>query len=252
MAKATVCIPRKAVQDLIRRLGTAKELDTMDPDTRVDIWNITDEQVDQVLESRNLGAVAKSVTSKPISGKIKGNLKYTKFKSQADAFIQKLRPKEGMAGNLRDSAIALETIFETIKGHSDIARSEGIELGPLSFNNGTPNVPLHSMAAAIGRKILHRHGYTANTNKGELAPVEVEAIVYSTGMRAIKVLADNGLVELHESGAATIDRSLEDINDSVSFNPEDMVRTDNPAVSLNIAALHLNPTSKNETDSSGL
>lgn len=242
------CLPRSLVEDLIRKIATEETLKDK-REARIDIWKISDEDVQNMIDTQSMNDMdlVENLDSKPIQSKLDSNLKYTK--ETVAPFVKKLNE----AGNLRHSAIALDVILESVKGEIDKAHGLDIDPATLSSNGVTPALPLHRMAATIGRRILYLKGYTVtNVEPNTPASEEIEALNYDAGMKIINGLAEQGFFEIHESGQKTIKDYLENINDKRSYDRKNVTVTDNPSIDINLDAFDLEADSKSTSEQNAL
>lgn len=231
------CIPKSTIDELLRKVAKKEEIQRA-RNARINIWDITDADVDTMLKNGHTGEIdAKKLDSNPIRSKLDSNLKYTRESTQE--FITKLQAEnEKGASGTRLRAIGLHTVFEQLKGEVDKARRDGIDINTMTEDGFTPYMPLHRVAATIGRKALYLKGYTVTKFDKDVAAGEaIEAINYDFGMKILQELEKQGFIKMHEKDTPTIKDYLETINDERSYDKDDLTTTDNPAFSLNLSAL---------------
>ncbi len=239
------CLKRKQVEGMLRRLAVAKEIGEQDPDVRVNIWEIWDEAVDAMIRNQT---VPQGMESNRIQQKLQTALANVRNQEETlDPFIENLQTTFTDDGKvtgdmlaMRQQAIALQEVMDSLKGEVDKAGNEGIDVKDVSAGKGEiPNLPAHRLAATIGRKIMYLEGYRFKKGEGKGAQSRhVEFSYYMIGMTALESLEDNGFIKLHEAGAQpTIKDYLDNINQNRDYRPGKNITHDVPAVELKLKSL---------------
>ncbi len=230
----------------VRRLAKERILADFDEkDVRVNLWDITGEAIrDMVHKGVLTKGVAEHIGTGAVTEKLKNALRRTrKNQSVLDEFLQKLGNRViGTKGEfdsdvMRNQAIALSVVLESVKGEVDKAGNEGLRVEQIGSHGGAiPNLPAHRLAATIGRKILYAQGFrlTKKTNRKGRAitsPAQVELAYYSVGLRHLQNLEKNGFLSI-EKDKPTIKDYLRG-RESRRKHGEEAIIYDVPAVILN-------------------
>lgn len=234
------CTPRNTVKGMLRNIAKDVEIDrNTDKETRVNVWEITDKKVMDMFESFSSKDV--QVDSKRIKGKLDRSLDVAeKFRPAMQTFVKSLQTvtvngvQTTSDKSARHQAIALKDIMDSIKGEIDKAGNENVNINDISNDGVNPYIPLHRLAATIGRKILYLEGYRfkkISDSKG--SAVDVERAYYRSGMVAINNLQDNGFISVHE-GRGSIKDYLDDISSKRNYSEK--VTTEVSVVELNLKA----------------
>lgn len=237
-------------------------------ETRVNIWNITADDIANTLKEFSSSKLNndEKIPSKRMVQKLERNLKsMSEFKSESDAFISKLSgsdviPDDNVA--LRNHAIALDMVMETVKGEVNKAENNNLELSKISNESGLPYIPAHRLAATIGRKILYtqqlrirkevevtKDPITGKETKTVLGtPTDVELAYYMAGMTALEGLAKKGFVEITESN--NLQTTIKDYSTNINAKPnyEDNTTSEVKAIGLNPEAFGAKDVSRDNKD----
>jgi hypothetical protein len=250
-----VCIPRDTVKARLRQLKTVQIQNEMDKEVRVDIFDITPEHVQKVLQTGKQTPVNDFVKySKRVQQKLNNALEDVRhFNKLSDNFIKALsfnRAKDikDDTQTLRDNGLALRELIDAVRGEVDKVYKEGLELENVSSDGQLPNLPLHRVAAMVGRKMLYTRGL--RYKKGDKGKYDqhnaamVETMYYVAGMAAIENLAANGFVKINEAntGHNVIKDFLDDINEEPGFKLRDKVTDEVASLQFNLEALGIDST----------
>ena len=154
------CITVEDYLDTLREIAQGVEIDQLgDFETRVNVWDITDGEVNEMLETFK---VPKSVASQ--STRLKRKLKQDlgkigqPHKEKIKAMVDKMKSKSSLGDSKEKSArtqmVAMKEILSSITGEVNKAANMGVELDGISPDS-VPNIPMARVAAMIGRKVLY-------------------------------------------------------------------------------------------------
>ena len=227
----------------------------IDPNTeknmRFNVWNITPEDVHRLVNTNSVEGLPGKDESKPTLLKIENALtRILNSGQKADTF------KEDIIGIDNDNvdqdsiskAIALHEVMEAVKGESDKARNNDVQMSQLSVDGILPVLPLSRLAASIGRKWMYKN--QARYKSMEESPktaAEIEQLYYTQGIAALELLEEKGYVNFHDDVT-----TIRDYTDSEAitqtFESKKITTTNAKSVSLNTSKLGI---SKYKVSSSG-
>jgi hypothetical protein len=205
------CISIENYLDTLREIAQKVEIDQLgDPDTRVNVWNISDADVANMLENYR---VPESVTlqSDRLTKKLQNRFKNISpsHKQKIKTLIDRLKSKSSLGENSDKSArsqmVALKEIISSVAGEVNKASNMRVELTVISPGS-IPNIPMARLAAMIGRKVLYQNGYRSTGLGEENSAAKAEHMYYLVGERILESLQDGGFVKINEadSGQSTL------------------------------------------------
>jgi DNA-binding phage protein len=205
------CISIEDYLDTLREIAQKVEIDQLgDPDTRVNVWDISDADVNNMLENYQ---VPQSVSSQSdrLTRKLESALDgiSPSHKQKIKTLIDRLKSKSSLGENSDKSArsqmVALKEIISSVAGEVNKASNMRVELTVISPGS-IPNIPMARLAAMIGRKVLYQNGYRSTGMGEENSAAKAEHMYYLVGERILESLQDGGFVKINEanSGQSTL------------------------------------------------
>lgn len=216
------CISVENYLDTLRQIAESVEIDQLgDRETRVNVWKISDTEVDEMITNFKVPPAVKRQSSR-LTRKLENDLDNIPkaHRGKVTELINKLKSKSSLGSDRNKSArsqlVALKEMLSSIKGEVNKAASMGVELDGIS-SNGTPNVPMARVAAMVGRKVLYQNGYRSTSFDNDNSAAKAEHLYYLVGERIIESLQDAGLVKINEAnkGYTTLKDYIEGDNERV-------------------------------------
>jgi len=245
------CVPLNDIQNLLRQIvDTGVDIDNeTEKLTRVDIQSIKGKQIDEVLKKLSIEPVDKSVTGTNARVQLEAKAAAAKASEEAvRAFLEQLNSK-GKGSKARGELVALEAIIETIRGEVNKAETNGIIMTDIG-DSGIPRIPMHRLAASIGRKMLYADGKRLSANTGatndkgkKYTAADIEHLYYAVGERSLNRLKEKGFISI-ESGLGTIQDYKNDKDGKQIFAPTKTVKS----VAINPKALGAKDLSRHENN----
>jgi len=255
------CIPESQIEQLLRKVDMKTINESQDKEARINIFDITADMVREVITSGKTTAIDDKLISRPVRQKLNDALKIDPvMDKKVKAFIQNLSVQHAVETSdnpnvnkavadrtLRQGGTALKEIMDSIAGEINKAANNGLKVTEVSNKGHLPNLPLHRVAASIGRKIMYTQGLRFKKAGGEQdqnLSAWVETMYYATGMSAIENLEKNGFLTIHEAGTGkmVIKDYLDSIDSEQKFGPEDKVTDSIPSLELNLEAFGVETT----------
>ena len=200
-----------------------------DKPLRYNVWETTSGIVKNLIESKDIDSLPKKSQSMRIARKIENGLKRIRESAKTGGTIQAdIFNKD----NNIEMSIALHELMESVKGESDKARNEGIEITDITDTGILPTLPLSRVAASIGRKIAFQKGYRFKRGVDDKSAASIELLYYDLGKTAIEELKENGYVNIH-SDLGTIQDYINRSDLKKEFTPQGKVIKNVLSVTLN-------------------
>lgn len=208
-------------------------------------WEMTANDIVNMLETFSSEKITESgkLRSKQVKGKLDALLEKLSSSKSKDLpkFIETLKTSKDEKNDpsrvLRHQSMGIKLIMDTIKGEFDKADKYGVPLDSIADSNGIPNIPLHRLAATLGRKIYFSEGFRFKKRDNESVnnAGSVEHSYYRVGLTALNNLQDNGFINLIEPGKAdTILDFIEEGKNSINYSKR--VTNDVAALTINLDA----------------
>ena len=198
------CITVEDYLDTLREIAQGVEINQIgDPETRVNVWDITDGEVNEMLETFKAPR-AVAAQSNRLKRKLKQDLgkigqpHKEKIKTMVDRMKSKSSLGDSKEKSARTQMVAMKEILSSITGEVNKAANMGVDLDGIS-PDGVPNIPMARVAAMIGRKVLYQNGYRSTGLGEENSAARAEHLYYLVGEKILESLEDGGFVKINEA-----------------------------------------------------
>ena len=199
------CITVEDYLDTLREIAQGVEIDQLgDPETRVNVWDIADNDVDQMLSTFKVPPAIKKQSDR-LTRKLENDLDNIpkNHKEKIATLVNKMKSKSSLGDSKEKAArtqmVAMKEILSSITGEVNKAANMGVELDVIS-PDGVPNIPMARVAAMIGRKVLYQNGYRSTGLGEDNSAARAEYLYYLVGEKVLESLQDGGFVKINEAG----------------------------------------------------
>jgi len=198
------CINIEDFLDSLREIAQGVEIDQLgDRETRVNVWTIADNDVDQMVSTLRVPKGIKGQSDR-LSQKLESDLNgITKsHKEKIATLVNKMKSKSSLGDSKEKAArtqmVAMKEILSSITGEVNKAANMDVDLDSIS-PDGVPNIPMARVAAMIGRKVLYQNGYRSTGLGEEDSAARAEYLYYLVGEKVLESLQDGGFVKINEA-----------------------------------------------------
>lgn len=236
------CIDYNLFKQYIESFDHKVEIDEQKENPlRYDVWSVTSEHVDNMIRTGKIDNIPQDNAGQHILRKLSNSLKRL---NANDKKVKKFKNDISYDEHNIELSIALHELMESVKGESDKARNENIEISSITNQSALPVLPLARVAASIGRKIAFQKKHRFNSqNKTDATAADIELIYHNLGLNALRMLEAKGYVVFPEGDQ----KSIKDYITSADLKKDQVgtteITTDMPTVALNETTLKIKPNS---------
>jgi len=222
-----------------------KEITTIDKkkdrNLRFNVWGITPDYVINMIKNKSVDGLSDGDKSRHVVSKIVNSLiRATNPNHPAKQFQKDIMSDRDIIAH----SIALHEVMESVKGESDKARNNNIELSSVTNDGILPVLPLSRVAASIGRKILFQKGYRFKTVERSTGSAQrIEELYYKIGKGVLEDLQDKKYIKIHE-GVNSIKDYIDESDMFKEYPEKKKTTTKSLTLSLNAKTLGIKPNSE--------